>query len=100
MDPTTMGTEPITGTRTVSIELWLRQLHRTNGEILANATKAKIRNIFSVIFNHAIRYEWLEQRICFPAVRPLLQRRTGISSFASTTMRLKVSSTCSPVIAP
>jgi len=36
-------------------------LHRTNGEILANATKAKIRNIFSVIFNHAIRNEWLEQ---------------------------------------
>jgi integrase len=45
----------------VAIESWLRQLHRTNGEILANATKAKIRNIFSVIFNHAIRYEWLEQ---------------------------------------
>ena len=48
--------------RTVAIESWLRQLHRSNGEILANATKAKIRNIFSVIFNHAIRYEWLEQR--------------------------------------
>ena len=55
------GTEPITGIRTVAIESWLRQLHRTNGEILANATNAKIRNIFSVIFNHAIRYEWLEQ---------------------------------------
>ena len=45
----------------MAIESWLRQLHRTNGEILANATKAKIRNIFSVIFNHAIRHEWLEQ---------------------------------------
>jgi integrase len=28
---------------------------------LANPTKAKIRNLFSVLFNHAIRYEWLEQ---------------------------------------
>jgi integrase len=55
------GTEPITGVRTVAIESWLRQLRGANGEILANATKAKIRNIFSVIFNHAIRSEWLEQ---------------------------------------
>jgi len=28
---------------------------------LADTTKAKIRNIFSVVFNHAIRCEWLEQ---------------------------------------
>ena len=28
---------------------------------LANPTKAKIRSLFSVLFNHAIRYEWLEQ---------------------------------------
>lgn len=46
---------------TVSVEHWLRTLNAENGEPLANATKAKIRNIFSVIFNHAIRYEWLEQ---------------------------------------
>ena len=47
--------------RTVNVEHWLRTLNAENGEPLANATKAKIRNIFSVIFNHAIRYEWLEQ---------------------------------------
>jgi len=28
---------------------------------LANPTKAKIRNLMSVLFNHAIRHEWLEQ---------------------------------------
>jgi integrase len=28
---------------------------------LANSTKAKIRNLMSVLYNHAIRYEWLEQ---------------------------------------
>jgi integrase len=37
-------------------------LRRKDGErALANATKAKIRNVMSVIFNHAIRYELLEQ---------------------------------------
>jgi integrase len=43
------------------VERWLRQLQRQNGEALANSTKAKIRNLMSVLFNHAIRYEWLEQ---------------------------------------
>ena len=28
---------------------------------LANQNEAKIRNLFSVLFNHAIRYKWLEQ---------------------------------------
>jgi integrase len=31
------------------------------GAPLADATKAKIRNILSVLFNHAIRCEWLDQ---------------------------------------
>jgi len=36
-------------------------LQRADGTPLANATKAKIRNLLSVLFNHAIRYEWLGQ---------------------------------------
>jgi integrase len=36
-------------------------LQRANGTPLANATKAKIRNLLSVLFNHAIRSEWLGQ---------------------------------------
>jgi len=47
--------------RTIAVENWLRQLRRKDGNPLANTTKAKIRNVMSVIFNHAIRHEWLEQ---------------------------------------
>jgi integrase len=39
----------------------LRQLRRKDGSPLANTTKTKIRSLMSVLFNHAIRYEWLEQ---------------------------------------
>ena len=34
---------------------------RADGGQLAPSTKAKIRNVMSVLFNHAIRHEWLEQ---------------------------------------
>jgi integrase len=47
--------------RIVAVEHWLRRVQRLDGNPLANATKAKIRNLMSVLFNHAIRYEWLEQ---------------------------------------
>jgi hypothetical protein len=33
---------------------------RVDGNPLAPSTKAKIRNLMSVLFNHAIRHEWLE----------------------------------------
>jgi integrase len=55
------GSTNIRDVRTVAVESWLRQLQRQDGEDLANSTKAKIRNLMSVLFNHAIRYEWLEQ---------------------------------------
>ena len=47
--------------RTLDIEHWLRGLQNETGASLADSTKAKIRTIFSVIFNHGIRCEWLEQ---------------------------------------
>jgi hypothetical protein len=37
--------------RTVAVERWLKQLRRVNGQRLADATKAKIRNLMSVLFN-------------------------------------------------
>jgi integrase len=55
------GSTNIRDVRTVVVERWLRHLQRQDGEALANSTKAKIRNLMSVLFNHAIRYEWLEQ---------------------------------------
>jgi integrase len=39
--------------RTVEVELWLRSLP------LAPASKAKLKCILSVLYNHAIRHEWL-----------------------------------------
>ena len=51
----------IRGVRTTAVEHWLRQLVRADGNPMAPSTKAKIRNLMSTLFNHAIRYEWLEQ---------------------------------------
>lgn len=55
------STTDIRDVRTVAVENWLSQLRRQDQEPLANSTKAKIRSLMSVLFNHAIRYEWLEQ---------------------------------------
>jgi integrase len=41
--------------KTVAMEEWLGSLS------LAAGTKAKLRNIMSTLFNHAIRYEWLDK---------------------------------------
>lgn len=49
------GDSGLRDVKAVSVEKWLRTLP------LARATKAKIRNIMSVLFNHAIRYEFLPQ---------------------------------------
>jgi len=57
----TWGMTNIRDVRTVDVEAWLSQLRLNNGAAMANGTKAKIRNLLSVIFNHAIRYEWLDQ---------------------------------------
>jgi integrase len=53
------GNASIRSVRTIAVEHWLRRLHRADGAPLANTTKAKIRNLLSVLFNHAIRYEWV-----------------------------------------
>jgi len=45
----------LTEVKTVAVEAWLSQIER------ARATKAKIRNIMSALFNHAMRYEWLNK---------------------------------------
>lgn len=55
------GELPLECVRMVAVEHWLRRLRRIDGEPLANPTKAKIRGLFSVLFNHAIRCEWLGQ---------------------------------------
>jgi integrase len=57
----TWGNLNIRDVRTIAVENWLRKLPRANGSPLAPSTKAKIRSLMSVLFNHAIRHEWLEQ---------------------------------------
>jgi integrase len=41
--------------RTVDVELWLHSL------VFAPGTRSKIRNIMSTVFNHAMRYEWMDR---------------------------------------
>jgi hypothetical protein len=55
MDTTHWAFVGIRDVRTVGVERWLKHLCRVDGERLADATKAKIRNLMSVLFNHAIR---------------------------------------------
>jgi integrase len=55
------GKVSVRSVRTIAVEHWLRRLQRADGSPLADTTKAKIRSLFSVLFNHAIRYEWLDQ---------------------------------------
>ena len=53
--------------RTVAVEQWLSGLMHVKGPkaesglSLSNGSKAKIRNLMSAIFNHAIRCEWLDR---------------------------------------
>lgn len=49
------GSRLLSDVRTVAVEDWLRNLP------LANGSRAKIRNLMSTLFNHAMRYEWADK---------------------------------------
>jgi len=49
------GQQSLSDVRTVDVEAWLGTLS------LANGSRAKIRNVMSAIFSHAMRYEWLNR---------------------------------------
>ena len=49
------GKHRISEIKTVAVENWLGTIPRADG------TKAKIRNIMSAVFNHAVRHEWLDK---------------------------------------
>jgi integrase len=55
------GGHKLRDVRSVAVEKWLRNLMKENGDPYSRPTKAKIRNIMSAVFNHAIRYEFLPQ---------------------------------------
>jgi integrase len=49
------GSRSLSDVRTVAVEDWLHTLP------LANGSRAKIRNLMSTLFNHAVRYEWTDK---------------------------------------
>jgi integrase len=49
------GTHRLDQVKSVAVEDWLRSIKRAKG------TKAKIRNIMSALFTHAMRYEWTDR---------------------------------------
>ena len=49
------GTRSLSDVKTVDVEAWLGSVP------LANGSRAKIRNVMSAIFFHAMRYEWLNR---------------------------------------
>jgi len=48
------GSYRVTEVKAVAVEQWLRSLKYADG------SKAKARNIMSAVFNHAVRWEWLD----------------------------------------
>lgn len=44
--------------KSIEVENWLNDLLREDGEPTAPATRAKIRNVMSALYAHAIRYGW------------------------------------------
>lgn len=44
--------------KAVAVEQWLKTLSFENGDPLARGSKAKIRNIMSALYSHAVRWEW------------------------------------------
>ncbi len=55
LDYSPLGDHNIDQVRSVAVEEWLDSVKRAKG------TKAKIRNIMSAIFHHAMRYEWVDR---------------------------------------
>lgn len=49
------GSYRLSAVKTVAVESWLRTLS------LAPGTKAKLRNMMSTLFTHAMRYEWTDR---------------------------------------
>jgi hypothetical protein len=69
--------------RTIQVETWLRRLP------LAKSSCAKIRNLMSVLFNHACRYE-LFDRNPISLVRQSAKRRTAPTILTPTEIKAKL----------
>jgi integrase len=66
--------------KTVAVEHWLGTLKKENsqgGERLARGTRAKIRNAMSALYNHAIRWEFIDRN---PITGPVKGSGVRVSS--------------------
>lgn len=61
--------------KAVEVERWLKTLSLEHGDPLSRGTKAKIRNIMSALYAHAIRWEWTT-RNPITSVRQSAKRQT------------------------
>ena len=52
------GMQALSAIKGVEVEKWLKQLAKVDGAPASPATKAKIRNVMSALFAHAIRQGW------------------------------------------
>src|SRR5215469_12928161 len=62
--------------KAVQVESWLKNLCSRKGIQLANGTRAKIRNVMSAIYSHAIRWEWIDKNP-ITSVRQSAKRRNS-----------------------
>ena len=52
----------LTDVKAIEVEKWLKTLcFKKTGGALARGSKAKVRNIMSALFSHAIRWEWADK---------------------------------------
>lgn len=65
------GGKRLSEVRTVEVEKWLHTLRYSPG------TRSKIRNIMSALFNHAMRYEWIDRN-------PITKVRTSAKRLRET----------------
>jgi integrase len=52
------GKQTLSAIKGTTVENWLKKLKRVDGEPASPATKAKIRNVMSALYAHAIRNAW------------------------------------------
>jgi integrase len=67
------GESALSAIKSIEVENWLNGLLREDGKPTAPATRAKIRNVMSAVFSHAIRYGWIPYNP-IKAVRTSTQR--------------------------
>ena len=70
------GHVSLSSIKSVEVESWLCKLRRKDGQKVSPATGAKIRNVMSALFSHAIRYDWASRNPITPVRTSAKRLRT------------------------